>query len=202
MTEQVPGSIIPRVPAGLRTQQSRGRSYVLMGGGIDSSALVPLLQEQGLEVVGIHFDYGQPAARMERNAVRRVGRHFGIKAVEAELRPKIQGSANGFLYRNVTLVFAGAQRCQTPSILAIGIHSGTRFYDCGPRFFAATERLLTDYSEGTLRLVAPWLTLNKAAVVAMAKRLGLPFGLTYSCQSGKAEPCGSCLSCLDRAAYL
>ncbi len=36
-----------------------------------------------------------------------------------------------------------------------------------------------------------------SAVWSYCKRLGVPVELTYSCEMGKDQPCGKCLSCKD-----
>jgi 7-cyano-7-deazaguanine synthase len=173
-----------------------------MGGGIDSTALIPYLKNKRFELHGLHFDYGQRAAAMERKAVLAVGRYYHTETTSATLRPMIQFGEGGFLYRNATLALAAAQSCSPPCLLAMGIHSGTPFYDCGPAFFELLRSLLGDYSGGTLRLVAPWLNLSKAEVIEAARRERVPLELTYSCQEGGEAPCGSCLSCLDRKVLL
>ncbi len=38
--------------------------------------------------------------------------------------------------------------------------------------------------------------LNKAEILALGQRLGLPFHLTWSCYYADKHPCGVCLSCL------
>lgn len=174
------------------------KAIVLLGGGIDSTTLIPYLQNEGLEVEGIHFDYGQPAARMERKAVESLARHYRILCHEEVLRPSIRLDSDGFRFRNGILVLVAGQFLSFPSVLAIGIHAGTPFFDCSSSFFERMSSLVVDYTGGTVRLVAPWLDLTKRGVIAMAKREQVPLGLTYSCQIGNETPCGACLSCKDR----
>jgi 7-cyano-7-deazaguanine synthase len=173
-----------------------------MGGGIDSTTLIPFLRSKRFDVQGIHFDYGQAAAAMERQSVKRLGKHYNLSLSLPDLRPPIKLDQRGYRSRNALLLLAGTQLCAPPCVLAIGIHCGTPFYDCSPMFFRKMKALIGDYSEGTLRVVAPWLHLTKAEVFAIARQGKVPIELTYSCQQGDEKPCGKCLSCKDRRALL
>ena len=46
---------------------------------------------------------------------------------------------------------------------------------------------------------APLVKLDKAGVVALARKVGAPLELTWSCYAGGKEPCGRCDSCKLRA---
>lgn len=79
--------------------------------------------------------------------------------------------------------------------------------DCRPEFIQAFEqmgRLATKAGvEGrtTLRIRTPLIELSKAQIVLLARELGVPLELTYSCYDPDAagRPCGACDSCLLRA---
>lgn len=172
-----------------------------MGGGLDSSALVPLLQAQHNDVEGIHFDYGQPAAERELVAVRVIARHYDVQVRSELIRPSLPLSPTGFAYRNAQLALAAAALAEPPSLVALGIHAGTPFYDCSPRFFEALRGMVGDYSQGRVRLVAPWLSYSKRDIVQYALGADLPVSATYSCQTGR-DPCRTCLSCRDREVLL
>lgn len=76
--------------------------------------------------------------------------------------------------------------------------------DCRPAFlsaFARAARAGTRVgSEGrSIAVEAPLLRLDKAAVVRLALRLGVPLERTWSCYRGGDAPCGRCDSCKLRA---
>lgn len=76
--------------------------------------------------------------------------------------------------------------------------------DCRPEFYKAFTRVgrlgTRRGAEGRpLAVDAPLLRKNKAQIVRMAERLGVPLGLTWSCYRGSASPCGRCDSCKLRA---
>jgi 7-cyano-7-deazaguanine synthase len=78
--------------------------------------------------------------------------------------------------------------------------------DCRPEYIQAYERMANLATkagvEGLTRLKihTPLLQLSKAQIVALARDLGVPFGLTFSCYDPDADgrPCGQCDACLLR----
>lgn len=76
--------------------------------------------------------------------------------------------------------------------------------DCRPPFISAFGRVAVEGtkrgSEGKpLRILAPLLRLDKKGVVNLARRVGAPLRLTWSCYAGGARQCGRCDSCKLRA---
>lgn len=76
--------------------------------------------------------------------------------------------------------------------------------DCRPAFYRAFGRVARlgtrRGAQGRgLRIAAPLLRLDKAAIVRRALRLGVPLRLTWSCYRGGRAPCGRCDSCKLRA---
>lgn len=75
--------------------------------------------------------------------------------------------------------------------------------DCTPAFFqAATQAINRGTESGVTRgveVLAPLMDLNKADIVRLGAKLGVPFELTWSCYAGGDKPCGHCDSCKLRA---
>jgi len=76
--------------------------------------------------------------------------------------------------------------------------------DCRPPFIQAFGKVAKEGtkrgSEGKpLRILAPLLRLDKKGVVNLARRVGAPLNLTWSCYAGGARQCGRCDSCKLRA---
>ncbi len=88
--------------------------------------------------------------------------------------------------------------------LYIGAHAddaaGNAYADCSQAF---TDAMSTAINIGTYKNVhveAPLVNMNKATVVATGIKLGVPYELTWSCYEGGDVPCGTCGTCIDRAA--
>jgi 7-cyano-7-deazaguanine synthase len=78
--------------------------------------------------------------------------------------------------------------------------------DCRPEFIEAYERMANLATKAgvegrtRLRIHTPLLRLTKAEIVKLGSKLGVPFGLTFSCYDPDAagRPCGACDACLLR----
>jgi 7-cyano-7-deazaguanine synthase len=99
-----------------------------------------------------------------------------------------------------------------PSTLRPAIYVGANaidysgYPDCRPEFYDALVEVLRLGSKlGSahgvpIRIEAPIIAMGKAEIVRHGLALGAPLGLTWSCYAGVERPCGSCDSCLLRAA--
>ena len=85
-----------------------------------------------------------------------------------------------------------------------GAHSddaaGNAYPDCSKEFNEAINRAISLGSGDQLRVVAPFIGMTKAEVVAVGLKLNVPYKLTWSCYEGKDRPCGLCGTCRDRTA--
>jgi 7-cyano-7-deazaguanine synthase len=75
--------------------------------------------------------------------------------------------------------------------------------DCRPRYFRAMERAFNlgtkqGVTKGGFQIHTPLLHKNKSQIIRLARRLKVPFRLTWSCYAGTPRPCGVCDSCLLR----
>ena len=55
-------------------------------------------------------------------------------------------------------------------------------------------------SGNQLSVIAPFIGMSKAEVVAVGLRLNVPYELTWSCYEGMDKTCGFCGTCRDRIA--
>lgn len=79
------------------------------------------------------------------------------------------------------------------------------YVDCREEFIKAMENainlgtVLGAEKKQKITLHAPFMHLTKAEEVKLGVRLGVDFGLTWTCYRGDEHPCGTCDSCLLRA---
>jgi 7-cyano-7-deazaguanine synthase len=76
--------------------------------------------------------------------------------------------------------------------------------DCRPQFYAPLAKAVKEGTrlgaEGkSIKILTPLIKLSKARIAKLADKLGVPFGLTWSCYCGGAKPCGKCDACKLRA---
>ena len=175
---------------------------LLLGGGIDSAALIPFYQNRGVALRAVHFNYGQPSAVAERRAARAICRHYKVPLVTHKLGISLACESGEYRGRNALLLMAAAGSEPSPSSVAIGIHAGAPYYDCSEAFLREINRLFDGYFGGTLPVEAPFVGFDKEGVCAFAREADVPFDLTFSCERTSGAPCGECLSCRDRIACL
>lgn len=88
-------------------------------------------------------------------------------------------------------------------VIYYGVHSddaaGSAYPDCSSDFNDHMSKAISIGSAQQLKVVAPFVELTKADVVAQGLRLGVPYELTWSCYEGNDKPCGCCGTCIDRA---
>lgn len=78
--------------------------------------------------------------------------------------------------------------------------AGNAYPDCSEEFNNAINTAVYLGSGNQLKVVAPFVGLKKADVVACGLKLKVPYELTWSCYEGNDRPCGKCGTCLDREA--
>ncbi|MDR0986110.1 MAG: 7-cyano-7-deazaguanine synthase QueC [Ruminococcus sp.] len=76
--------------------------------------------------------------------------------------------------------------------------AGNAYPDCSPEFYEAMNAALITGSGGGVKLLAPFINMNKTEIVKLGLKLGVPYELTWSCYVGGDEPCGVCGTCIDR----
>lgn len=188
---------------------------VLSSGGVDSSLTMMLLKKEGHEVFPFHVDYGHLAEEREWASCQAVCKHLGVKD---PIRFRISGTEaipsglvrSGldiekqafFPTRNLLFATLGASYAfGLPSrVVALGIVANPIFPDQTPEFYAKAQDCISSALGVEFKILTPLITLDKREVLKLAKARELPFELTYYCHSGKAQPCGVCISCKERIA--
>ena len=171
---------------------------MLLSGGIDSAACAAFLKDRTHKQRAIFFDYGQLSQKQEEQAACALAAHFQIPLTIVKCAGAKTKNAGLILGRNACLIFLALMETQMQSgLIALGVHSGTRYWDCGPQFIAAVQQVIDGYTDGRIRLSSPFLDWTKHEVWEFCKSNNVPLELTYSCERGCPQPCGLCDSCRD-----
>ena len=103
--------------------------------------------------------------------------------------------------RNIVLLSKAAvyaARLKLATIL-IGPLACNPFPDASPEFFRSMSTALSTGLDAPIQIEAPFLAMDKAEVIALGARLGVPFELTLSCmQPVDGIHCGRCSKCRER----
>lgn len=97
----------------------------------------------------------------------------------------------------VTVAAAFAEALGASHVVAgFNREEAATFPDNSAGFVRAASEFLALGTRTAVRVVSPTLTLDKAAIIAAARRLGFSAGDFWSCYDGGERPCGRCESCL------
>ncbi len=134
-----------------------------------------------------------------------VPKHRSIAEMSAAI-PATYVPARNTIFLSCALAWAETLEAQD-IFLGVNAVDYSGYPDCRPEYLEAFERMANLATkagiEGRTRVKinAPLLHLSKAEIVRLGARLGLDFGLTWSCYDPTpfGGPCGACDSCLLRA---
>jgi 7-cyano-7-deazaguanine synthase len=192
---------------------------VLASGGLDSTTLIYWLAARGRFVIPLFLDYGQHCAEVERQTLVQVlPPHVATRIETLDISAIYQGSESRLIteanlwvdsvssddmylpYRNLLFLSVGAAFAQSHKISRVYsafINSNHAVeIDCSTEFFDRLSVMLSDY--GGVKIEMPFRELTKYDVAVQAAELGVPIGLTYSCQISGSTPCGACPNCVER----
>jgi len=103
--------------------------------------------------------------------------------------------------RNIILLTKAVLLCLNMGVrrIALGPLGRNPFPDSRPAFFRQMERAFALAFRWRGKILAPYLSLTKPAVIQKGLALGLPLELTFSClQPRGRRHCGRCNKCAER----
>lgn len=197
---------------------------VLCSGGMDSvTALHWAAREHGV-VAALSFDYGAKHNSRELPCAAAQARLLGVRHEVAALDfvPRLFTSAllrggppipEGHYadatmrqtvvpFRNAILlsIACGFAESAGAEGLVIAAHGGDHaiYPDCREDFMRAMGEAMRLGTYAGIRLLRPFIDLDKAAIAALGDRLGVDFRRTWSCYQGGERHCGRCGTCVER----
>lgn len=175
---------------------------VLASGGIDSTACLFYYKELHHDVEALFVDYGHPANPAEYERIDALCKRYKFPLGLLKLSGANIDSQWEIRGRNALFIIAALMARPTfTGLLALGIHGGSLYYDCGQKFVHLMENLVSDYTKGTIQLDLPLIEMDKSTIIHYCRMHNVPLELTYSCQTGTVPSCGKCPSCRDRLAF-
>lgn len=200
------------------------RAIVLLSGGLDSATALYLAKLRGFKCFCLIFDYGQRHCR-EIASAKRIAQIAGCEWKVLKISLPWKGSvlldktidvsrgtsgipstyvpARNIIFLSFALSYAEAIGA---GAIFIGAHAQdySGYPDCRPEFYRAFNKVVTcgtkaGLEKRAIRIQTPLINKNKAQIIRLGAKLGVPFALTRSCYQGEKGPCGECDSCYFRA---
>lgn len=198
------------------------KGIAVLSGGLDSTVSLAAATGRMDVVLALTFDYGQRAARREREAAKRIARHYGVphkvlaipwlasltRTALVNRRARLprhemsERSAKAVWVPNRNGVFIEIAAAHAESLGATRLITGfnreeaVTFPDNSPEYVHAVNRALGYSTANGVKVVSFTANLDKRGIVRLARRLGAPLPLIWPCYEGGLRWCGSCESCL------
>lgn len=197
---------------------------VLLSGGMDSvTVLYEALREHEV-VAALSFDYGSKHnARELPFAAEHAGRFgiphhvVGLGFMDGLFRSDLLKSGGDVPdghyeeesmkrtvvpFRNgiMLAVAAGYAESAGAEAVVIAAHSGDHaiYPDCREPFMEAMGAAMERGTYPGIRLLRPFIHMDKAGIAKQGAELGVDFARTWSCYKGGEVHCGTCGTCVER----
>jgi 7-cyano-7-deazaguanine synthase len=184
---------------------------ILVSGGLDSTLVAKLAQEEGIELFPLFINYGQRAHERELAACKHAMEVFGLPEPKiAELngygrliRSGLTDQTQRILEdaftpgRNMLFLLTAAAYAYQVGADAVSIgllnEASSLFPDQTSEFIRLAEDTISLCMGRKIRVLTPLSAFHKRDVVMLTNSKGIRN--TYSCHLGAAEPCGACIAC-------
>jgi 7-cyano-7-deazaguanine synthase len=197
---------------------------VLLSGGMDSVTAFHHARAEHAVVAALSFDYGAKHNHREIPCAMWHAEHAGVSHeivplrfidrlftsdllcsggdvpdghyAEQSMKRTVVPFRNGIMLA----VACGYAESIGAEGLVIAAHSGDHaiYPDCREPFMAAMARAMEEGTYARIRLLRPFIALDKAAIARRGAELGVDFSRTWSCYKGGETHCGTCGTCVER----
>ena len=197
---------------------------VLLSGGLDSTTLLYQMHRDHEVIACLGFDYGAKHNHRELPMAAYHSEKLGIPQVtiplafmndyfksdllksgggipeghyEAENMKHTVVPARNAIMLSIAAGFAESHGAQG---VAYGAHSGDHviYRDCREEFLKPMTEALYEGTDAAIKLLRPFVALDKGEIVKHGSELGIDYSKTWSCYKGEEIHCGCCGTCVER----
>jgi len=184
----------------------RARVGLLFSGGLDSTAALALLRDEGHDVKLIEVEHAS-RPNGERAAAELIAAHFDSPRVVVRIDVPLAGRTSP---RPSALLLASiaehaARALSINNVVMATVREDWEAHgepEAAEYYLSTVQRLLRLHASDPVRLHVPFRGRSKAELAAAAAAIGAPLELAWSCVVGDEKRCGSCVPCLEARAAI
>ncbi len=199
------------------------KAVCVISGGMDSTLCAKIAQNDGFEVIGVHYNYLQRTEKKELEAFRNVIDALDIRTkyeidlpffadigasalTDTSIDVPVSGLGEGVPvtyvpFRNGIFLSIAASIAEKESAEAIYIgvveEDSSGYPDCRDEYIKQMQRTINlgTKDETKIEIRTPLVHLSKKDIVLKALELKVPLEFTWSCYKSEDKACGVCDSC-------
>ncbi|BAF72218.1 7-cyano-7-deazaguanine synthase QueC [Sulfurovum sp. NBC37-1] len=199
------------------------KAVCIISGGMDSALSAKIAQEEGYEIIALHFNYGQRTRNKELECFRKITQELNASEsyeIDLDFFEQIGASALtdksidvpiGGLEEGVPVTYVPFRNGIFLSIAAaiaekhgaealfIGVveEDSSGYPDCRESYIEQMQKAINlgTKDETNIEIKMPLVSLRKSQIVQKAIELGVPLEDTWSCYQAEDAACGVCDSC-------
>ena len=202
-------------------EQKKG--VVIYSGGMDSFTILHKVQQEGIQVFPLTFNYGQKHVK-EIEYARRVCMHHALAHEIIDISTiscLLQGSSltsdidipeghyaaesmKSTVVPNRNMIMLSLAIGYAVSIYAtrvyFGAHAGDHaiYPDCRPEFVDRMNEVAKIANYQAVKIYTPYLNVDKGKILAEGLNMSLDYSQTWTCYNGRENACGKCGACVER----
>jgi len=199
------------------------RCVCIISGGMDSALSAKIAEDEGYEIIALHFNYGQRTEYKELECFRKVAACVNaVEKYEIDLPFFEQIGASALTDKNIEVptggleegvpvtyvpfrngiflsIAAAVAEKHGAEALFIGVveEDSSGYPDCKESYIEEMQKAINlgTKDETNLSIKMPLVALKKSQIVQQSLALGVPLEHTWSCYKEEEKACGVCDSC-------
>ncbi|ADN09186.1 7-cyano-7-deazaguanine synthase QueC [Sulfurimonas autotrophica] len=206
-----------------KENKTNKKAVCIMSGGMDSTLSAYMMQNEGYEIIAVHFNYDQRTQTKELECFENICASLHVKQkyildldffkqlgasalTDKTIEVPTQGIEEGVPvtyvpFRNgifLSMAAAIAEK-ESAQIISIGVveEDSSGYPDCREEYIKAMQNAINlgTKEETNIEIKMPLVHLKKSQIVQEALKLNVPLELTWSCYKNEKKACGICDSC-------
>jgi len=195
----------------------------IISGGMDSALSAKIAQEEGYEIIALHFNYGQRTQNKELECFRKIAKDVeACEVYEIDLPFFEQIGASALTDKNIEVptggleegvpvtyvpfrngiflsIAASVAEKHGAEALFIGVveEDSSGYPDCREAYIEQMQKAINlgTKDETNLIIQMPLVAMKKSEIVQKSLAMHVPLENTWSCYKSEDKACGVCDSC-------